>query len=146
MQFVAAACAVIAASSAFADRFRVTVTNSTGVVVNDIHLSIQGSGGSVANPTGVTPAINNVVAVAPGGNGLDAAFPNVANGGIWAADFDLMNPLIPIAGGGTWRFNGNVVGNIAAGDVVYTRIPAPGAAALLGVFGGAAAFRRRRAA
>jgi hypothetical protein len=127
--------AVLAASTpVMADTWQVTAINDTGFPVNDIELTLGGTGGGITGPIAVNPspleppsyAVN--FTAPPPGNELDAnwglpLFP----GQSFVADFNLTTGLTPSLIGGTWTFDGAPLAPVTLGLTTFTdiRVPEP---------------------
>jgi hypothetical protein len=89
-------------TSVMADTWQVTAINDTGAAVNDIELTIGGTGGGITGPIAVNPFPANFTAPPPG-NELDANWlPILFPGQAFVADFNLTTGLTPSLIGGTW--------------------------------------------
>ena len=95
--------AMLAASpSVMADVWQVTVINDTGALVNDIELTIGGTGGGITDLVAVNPFPASFTAPPPG-NELDANWlPILFPGQAFVADFNLTTGLTPSLIGCTW--------------------------------------------
>ena len=96
--------AMLAAStSVMADAWQISVINDTGQLVNDIELTIAGTGGGITGPIAVNPFPATFTAPPPF-NELDANWGGLPlnPGQPFVADFNLTTGLTPSLIGGTW--------------------------------------------
>ena len=92
-----------ASTSVMADTWQISVINDTGLLVDDIELTLGGTGGGIMGPlVAVNPFPANFTAPPPG-NELDANWLGaLLPGQAFVADFNLTTGLTPSLIGGTW--------------------------------------------
>jgi hypothetical protein len=147
-----AALAVMVCTSAMADTWQISVVNDTGVPVDDIELTLGGTGGGITGPIlAVNPPPFIVTFTAPPpGNELDANWVLPLNPGQpFVADFNLTTGLTPSLIGGTWTVGGGPVGPVnplvtTFADIAVTPEPSTMVLAGLAAAGLAASSLRRR--
>ena len=121
--------------------YQVTIINSTGGTVDDIHLIFTNTGNTVANRSVLAPVGGVVTASA--GNAFDAAFtPALANNGAFIGQFDANFPNVAFDSG-NWSINGAVGVPIQRTEVKFQVVPEPATFAALGL-GVWAVLRRRK--
>jgi hypothetical protein len=151
--FLLAAIAVVVSTSVMADTWQITVINDTPGPVDDIELTLGGTGGGITGPilaVNPPPFIVNFTAPPPG-NELDAnwfGFP-LNPGQPFVADFNLTTGLTPSLIGGTWTLGGGPIGPVNPFLTTFADIAVPepstlslialGSLSLLGMW-----IRRRR--
>ena len=142
---------LVVSTSVMADTWEITVINDTGQPVNDIELTLAGTGGGITGPIAVNP--NPVAFTAPPPfNELDANWGGLPlnPGQSFVADFNLTTGLTPSLIGGTWTIAGFPVAPVNPGLTTFTdiRVPEPSTMvlAVLGSLGfiGIRLRRRRR--
>ena len=140
---------VVSTSAIMADTWQVTAINDTGGPVNDIELTLGGTGGGITGPIAVNPFPANFTAPPPG-NELDANWILLLNPGQpFVADFNLTTGLTPSLIGGTWTLGGGPIGPVNPFLTTFADIAVPepstlslialGSLSLLGMW-----IRRRR--
>jgi hypothetical protein len=149
-----AALAVMVCTSAMADTWQISVVNDTGVPVDDIELTLGGTGGGITGPIlAVNPPPFIVTFTAPPpGNELDAnwfGFPPLNPGQAFVADFNLTTGLTPSLVGGIWTLGGGPVGPVNPFLTTFAaiRVPEPSTMVLACLAAAALAvplLRRRR--
>lgn len=131
----------LAAVEAQAFTIQVKVFNAPALA-DDIHLVFSGTGGTITNPVGVNPAIQNFAGT--GGNALNAAWaPPFVGGETYIAQFDVS--FVPVSfASGFWTHHGMPLLPITANDVKLEIVPEPATllSSALGI--GLLAARRRR--
>ncbi len=147
-----AAMVVMVSTSAMAQgttTWEVTAINDTGGPVNDIELTIGGTGGGITGPIAVIP--NPVTFTAPPpGNEIDANWAIPLNPGqAFVADFSLTTGLIPSLVVGTWTLGGAPVAPVNPALTTFAPIgvPDPSARSLASLAAaglGIVAIRKRR--
>jgi hypothetical protein len=146
--FLLAAVVVMVSTSVMADVWQVTAINDIGFPVNDIELTIGGTGGGLTGPIAVNPFPATFTAPPPG-NELDANWLLLLNPGQpFVADFNLTTGLTPSLIFGTWTIGGGPVGPVNPFLTTFTdiRVPEPSTMVLacLATVGLAASSLRRR--
>ena len=114
-------------TSVMADTWQVTAINDTGQLVNDIELTIAGTGGGITGPIAVNPFPATFTAPPPF-NELDANWLLPLNPGQpFVADFNLTTGLTPSLIGGTWTSGGLPVGPVNPFLTTFAdiRVPEP---------------------
>jgi hypothetical protein len=134
--FLLAAIAVVVSTSVMADTWQVTAINDTGAFVNDIELTLGGTGGGITGPIAVNPFPATFTAPPPF-NELDANWGGLPlnPGQAFVADFNLTTGLTPSLIGGTWTIEGAPVGPVNPFLTTFTdiRVPEPSTLSLLGL-------------
>jgi hypothetical protein len=146
-----AATVVMASPSLMADTWQITAINDTGGPVNDIELTLGGTGGGITGPIlAVNPFPANFTAPPPG-NELDANWGGLPlnPGQAFVADFNLTTGLTPSLIGGTWTFDGAPIAPVNPGLTTFIdiRVPEPSTLVLACVAAATLAvpsLRRRR--
>jgi len=109
-----------------ADTWQISVINDTGVLVNDIELTLGGTDGGITGPIlAVNPFPANFTAPPPG-NELDANWlPVLFPGQAFVADFNLTTGLTPSLIFGTWTAGGAPIGPVNPFLTTFTDIGVP---------------------
>jgi hypothetical protein len=122
-------------ASVMADTWQVTAINDTGAPVNDIELTLGGTGGGITGPIAVNPFPANFTAPPPG-NELDANWlPILFPGQAFVADFNLTTGLTPSLIGGTWTVDSAPISfvNPLVTTFADIRVPEPSTMVLSGL-------------
>jgi hypothetical protein len=110
---------VVSTSAIMADTWQVTAINDTGGPVNDIELTLAGTGGGITGPIAVNPFPANFTAPPPG-NELDANWlPILFPGQAFVADFNLTTGLTQSLIFGTWTAGGLPQGPVNPGLTTF---------------------------
>ena len=126
---------LVASKPVLADVWQVTAINDTGGPVNDIELTLGGTGGGITSPIAVNPFPANFTAPPPF-NELDANWLLPLNPGQpFVADFNLTTGLTPSLVGGTWTIDGFPVGPVNPFLTTFAdiRVPEPSTLSLFGL-------------
>jgi hypothetical protein len=130
-----AAMVFMVSPSVMADTWQVTAINDTGVLLDDIELTLGGTGGGLTGPIAVNPFPANFTAPPPG-NELDANWLGaLLPGQAFVADFNLTTGLTPSLVGGTWTIGGGPAGPVNPFLTTFAdiRVPEPSTISLLGL-------------
>jgi PEP-CTERM motif-containing protein len=130
--------ATLAASTAvMADTWQVSVINDTGQPVNDIELTLAGTGGGIMGPLVAVNPFPATFTAPPPSNELDANWGGLPlfPGQSFVADFNLTTGLTPSLIFGTWTVSGGPVGPVNPGLTTFTdiRVPEPSTMVLAGL-------------
>ena len=116
--------------------WQVSVIDDTGLAVNDIELTLAGTGSGITLPVAVNPAPVFVTFTAPPpSNELDANWAGLPlfPGQAFVADFNVPTGLTPSLIFGTWTNAGSPIAPVNPGLTSFTRLPEPSTLSLLGV-------------
>jgi hypothetical protein len=135
---VSLAFAMLAASTSVmaGTTWQVSVIDDTGQAVNDIELTLAGTGSGITLPVAVNPAPALVTFTAPPpSNELDANWGGLPlfPGQAFVADFNVPTGLTPSLIFGTWTLDGFPQGPVNPGVTTFTRLPEPSTLSLLGI-------------
>jgi hypothetical protein len=142
---------VVSTSGIMADTWEITVINDTGALVNDIELTLAGTGSGIMGPLVAVNPFPATFTAPPPSNELDANWGGLPlnPGQQFIADFNLTTGLTPSLIGGTWTFDGAPISFVNPFVTTFTdiRVPEPSTLVLacfgsLGLLG--MRIRRRR--